>query len=195
MSTSKIQPIKYLFLTEADLIKACLQGNESAYKCLWERYAPKLMGICVRHLSNKEIAKDALQDVFIKIFNNLKHYRHDGSFEGWIKRIAVTTSLTYLKKEKKITFESDIYNIHESLEPSIDFISHLNTKSILLLIEQLPINQKSVLNLFAIDGYSHKEIAELLNITEVQSRVTYHRAKKTLAILLEKNGILKEAAR
>lgn len=67
MSTSKIQPIKYLFLTEADLIKACLQGNESAYKCLWERYAPKLMGICVRHLSNKEIAKDALQDVFIKI--------------------------------------------------------------------------------------------------------------------------------
>lgn len=167
-------------MTNEQLIKKCLDNNARAQKMLYEQFGPKLMGICYRYAIDAEEAKDLLQDGFIKIFEKLDKYSGIGSFEGWMRRIVVNTALDNIRKNKKFLLHTDIDNASYKL-PSNDFIEErLAAEDLLKILQSIPLGYKTIFNLYAIEGYSHKEIAEQLNITTSTSKSQYSRAKALL---------------
>jgi RNA polymerase sigma factor (sigma-70 family) len=167
--------------TEAEqpLIQSCLRGDAQAQSELYERYAAKLFAICLRYMGEPDSARDSLQETWIKIFTKLGEFKAQGSFEGWLKRIAVTTCLDALKGDR-MRFSSDIEQQtsirHEA--PSLE--SKMDADLMLKLIEQLPAGYRVVFNLFAIEGYGHSEIGELLNISENTSKSQLFKARRWL---------------
>ncbi len=174
-------------MTETDLIKACIKKDPKAEKLLWERFAPKLFGVCLRHCRTQTEAEEVLQESFIKIFDKLHQFQFEGSFEGWLKRITVHTALTHLRLTQKFTLESDASLLENDILERFEPIEQLAFKDLLQTIQQLPENYKVVLNLFCIDGYSHQEIAQQLGISEANSRVYLYRAKQLLIQKLQIN--------
>lgn len=167
-------------MTNEQLIKKCLDGNARAQKMLYEQFGPKLMGVCYRYATSTEEAQDLLQDGFIKIFEKLDKYSGIGSFEGWMRRIVVNTALDNIRKNKKFLLHTDINNADYKL-PSNDFIEErLAAQDLLKVLQSIPLGYKTIFNLYAIEGYSHKEIAEQLNITTSTSKSQYSRAKALL---------------
>ncbi len=176
-------------MDDETLIKACVSGNEKAQFQLFEQFAPKMMAVCLRYAENREMAEDVLQDSFVKVFKNLKKFTNEGSLDGWIRRIMVNTSLDAIRKNKKRKFDSQIESV-SYLAPQNDFIEEsLMAEDLMLIINQMPEGYKLVFNLYAIEGYSHKEIAETLGISENTSKSQYSRARAYLREILEKNGI------
>jgi RNA polymerase sigma-70 factor (ECF subfamily) len=170
------------FPDDYDLIRGCLQNNAAMQKMLYDKYAAKLFGIALRYAHSQEDAKDILQDGFVKVFKNLSKYKGTGSFEGWMRRIMVNTAIEHHRKK------NHTYEIQESHEESITdrdltALDKLAAEEILNMIKALPNGYKTVFNLFAIEGFSHKEIADMLNISEGTSKSQYARAK---ALLQEK---------
>ena len=167
-------------MTNEQLIKKCLEGNARAQKLLYEQFGPKLMGVCYRYATSAEEAQDLLQDGFIKIFEKLDKYSGIGSFEGWMRRIVVNTALDNIRKNKKFLLHTDINDADYKL-PSNDFIEErLAAEDLLKILQSIPLGYKTIFNLYAIEGYSHKEIAEQLNITTSTSKSQYSRAKALL---------------
>jgi RNA polymerase sigma factor (sigma-70 family) len=146
--------------------------------------APKLMGICLRYMARREEAEDVLQDSFVKIFTSLSSFRNDGSFEGWAKRITVNTALNALKK-KRIEFSADVgeqgFEIAES-----DEVSPPQLDELLVCLAGLPDGYRTIINLYLVEEYSHKEIGLMLNIRESTSRSQYSRAVHALQLALKK---------
>ena len=176
-------------MDDETLIKACVSGNEKAQFQLFEQFAPKMMAVCLRYAENREMAEDVLQDSFVKVFKNLKKFTNEGSLDGWIRRIMVNTSLDAILKNKKRKFDSQIESV-SYLAPQNDFIEEsLMAEDLMLIINQMPEGYKLVFNLYAIEGYSHKEIAETLGISENTSKSQYSRARAYLREILEKKGI------
>jgi RNA polymerase sigma factor (sigma-70 family) len=175
-------------MTDEQLLQGCKEKNLNAQKLLYERFAKKMMGVCLRYADSTAEAQDILQDAFIKIFEKMDSYHGTGSLEGWIKKVMVNTALDNFRKNKheRNNIELDV-NIasHNSYEESYDSLS---AKDLLKIIQKLPIGYRTVFNLFAIEGYSHKEIGEMLGINESTSKSQYSRAKSHLqkAIQLEK---------
>jgi RNA polymerase sigma-70 factor (ECF subfamily) len=170
------------FPDDYDLIRGCLQNNAAMQKMLYDKYAAKLFGIALRYAHSQEDAKDILQDGFVKVYKNLSKYKGTGSFEGWMRRIMVNTAIEHYRKK------NHTYEIQESHEESITdrdltALDKLAAEEILNMIKALPNGYKTVFNLFAIEGFSHKEIADMLNISEGTSKSQYARAK---ALLQEK---------
>lgn len=167
-------------MTNEQLIKKCLDGNARAQKLLYEQFGPKLMGVCFRYATSGEEAQDLLQDGFIKIFEKLDKYSGIGSFEGWMRRIIVNTALDNIRKNKKFLLHTDIDDADYKI-PSNDFIEErLAAQDLLKILQSIPLGYKTIFNLYAIEGYSHKEIAEQLNITTSTSKSQYSRAKALL---------------
>ena len=169
---------------EHDLIEGCLLGNPLMQKKLYDQYAPKMFGICLRYAANSEDAKDILQDGFVKVFVNLGKFKGIGSFEGWMRRIFVNTAIEHYRKKNQL------YAISENQEENISnhevsALDALEADDIIRLISELPNGYRTVFNLFAVEGYSHKEIATMMNISEGTSKSQYARAK---AWLQEKIG-------
>ena len=169
---------------EHDLIEGCLLGNPVMQKNLYDKYAPKMYGICLRYAANTEDAKDILQDGFVKVFINLSKFKAAGSFEGWMRRIFVNTAIEHYRRKNQL------YAISENQEENIpnqdiSALDELAAEDIIRLISELPNGYRTVFNLFAVEGYSHKEIATMMNITEGTSKSQYARAK---AWLQEKIG-------
>lgn len=171
------------------LIDDCISGNARAQKSLFDRFAPKMLGVVLRYVNNKERANDILQDSFIKIFQNLTSFKKDGSLEGWVRRIVVNTALDYLRRNKKYLGHVEITDISLNVSNSSDAIGKLEKDSLMDIIQSLPEGYRTVFNLYAIEGYSHKEIADKLEITENTSKSQYSRAKTAIQKLLEKHGI------
>ncbi|MCT4582383.1 MAG: sigma-70 family RNA polymerase sigma factor [Flavobacteriales bacterium] len=170
-------------MTNEQLIENCLEGNARAQKMLFEKFGPKLLGVCYRYANNQDEAQDLLQDGFIKIFEKLDKYSGIGSFEGWMRRIIVNTALDNIRKNKKFQLHTDIDETGFKI-PSNDFIEErLAAEDLIKILQSIPIGYKTIFNLYAIEGYSHKEIAEQLNITTSTSKSQYSRAK---ALLREK---------
>jgi RNA polymerase sigma-70 factor (ECF subfamily) len=149
-------------------------------------YSAKMYGVCLRYYPNAEIARDILQDGFIKVFEKIRSFRFEGSIEGWIRRIMVNTALEYHRKKKddvelSISNASALIDESGSLEPDYQFL--------LSIVSSLPKQYRLVFNLYAIEGYSHSEIANLLNITESTSKSNYSRAR---AILREKVSLIEK---
>ncbi|MEO8412835.1 MAG: RNA polymerase sigma factor [Ginsengibacter sp.] len=171
--------------SESDLIKGCINGNRQMQEHLYKKFSPKMYGVCLRYLGNTDDANDVLQEGFIKIFKNLTKFRADGSFEGWIRRIFVNTSIEHFRKKVKL------YNVTEvqentSEDTALNVLDTLAVKDIILLVNELSPGYKTVFNLHVIEGYSHKEIADLLGITEGTSKSQLARAKGVLKKSLEK---------
>jgi RNA polymerase sigma-70 factor (ECF subfamily) len=166
-------------MTEAELIYKCQQQNAASQKLLYDLYASKMLSVCMRYISEKTEAEDILQEGFIKIFASIIHFRNEGSFEGWMRRIFVNTALSALRvKQLKFADNIDNHLNYSKVEPSV--LDKIGAQEIFEMIRTLPNGYRVVFNLFAIEGYSHKEIAEMLNITESTSRTQFLKARNAL---------------
>ena len=175
-------------LDERQLIKGCVENDVHCQKVLYEKYAPKMMGVSLRYCNSKMEAEDVLQDAFMKIFDKIHSFKGEGSFEGWIRKIVVFTAL---KSNDKRVRKFEPGNIDNVQEQSLDAkaISNMETANLLSILQELPEGYRTVFNLYAIEGYSHKEIGNILGVTDVTSRTQYSRAKQHLIKLLAKYGI------
>jgi RNA polymerase sigma factor (sigma-70 family) len=179
-------------MTEEAILKGCLQNDPAAQKELYNRYSPKMLSVCYRFAHNREDAEDMLQEGFIKIFSQMHTFGNRGAFEGWVRRIIVHTCINILKKNKKFNESVDLIHatgamIREDSVPSI-----VQAKQIVECIRMLPIGYRTVLNLYAIEGYSHREIGDMLNIEESTSRSQYTRAKAMLEEILVRKKIIQK---
>lgn len=167
------------FLEDHDIIKGCIQNNASMQKMLYDKYAAKMYGIALRYTHDQEEAKDILQDGFVKVFQNLSKFKGTGAFEGWLRRIFVNTAIEHYRK-KNNTYE--IQDTHEEsvTDRDLNALDKMAAADILNMVKALPNGYRTVFNLFAIEGYSHKEIAEMLHISEGTSKSQYARAKGLL---------------
>ena len=164
-----------------DIIRKCKKGDKKSQKQLYEIYSPVLYGICLRYAKTEAEAQDMLQEGFIKILTKISHYTGQGSFEGWMRRIIVNTSITAYHKNKKHNQNYDITNIQEvEIKGSNHYSDDYTTEELLNVIKTLPPGYKMVFNMYAIEGYRHKEIAEKLEINENTSKSQYSRAKKLI---------------
>lgn len=173
-------------MDEFTLVNECIKGNPIAQKKLFEKFAPKMLFVCKRYCKEQEDAEDVLQEGFIKIFAYLEKYKHEGSFEGWMRRIFVNCCLDFLRKQKAL---GDISSLDDIAYKTQDESSHnqsLEVEDLLNIILKLPKGYQVVFNLFAIEGYTHKEISELLGISEDTSKSQYFRARAFLKNYLEK---------
>ena len=177
-------------MTEELMLAGCLQNNAASQEALYSRFSPRMLGVCYRFAKNREDAEDMLQEGFIKVFTQIHQYRNEGALEGWIRRIMVHTCINILKKNKKFAESVDIIHassvhVKEDMIPSI-----LQAKQVVECIRVLPLGYRTVLNLYAIEGYSHKEISGLLDIEESTSRSQYTRAKAMLEEILIRKRIM-----
>ena len=179
-------------MTEEAIFQGCLKNDAAAQRELYNRYSPKMLAVCYRFAHNREDAEDMLQEGFIKVFSQLHTFQNKGAFEGWIRRIIVHTCINNLKKNKRfnesvdIMYASSVQTREESV-PSI-----VQAKQIVECIRMLPVGYRTVLNLYAIEGYSHKEISEVLDIEESTSRSQYTRAKQMLEDILLRKKIIQK---
>lgn len=179
--TSKIALAKVVHMNpDIELVNRCLAGNSQAQQQFYKRFAPNMLGVCYRYAQNVHEAEDVLQEGFIRAFRYLKDFRGEGSLEGWLRRIMVTTALNYLKSQKKFRAEFEITIAREESAEELDALGRMENAELMALIQQLSPGYRAVLNLYAIEGYSHKEIGEMLGIGESTSRSQYARAKQWL---------------
>jgi RNA polymerase sigma-70 factor (ECF subfamily) len=179
-------------MTEENIIAGCLHNDPSAQRELYNRYSPKMLSVCYRFGQSREDAEDMLQEGFIKVFTQIHTFQNKGAFEGWIRRIIVHTCINFLKKYKKFTDSVDLdhagfISIKEETVPSI-----MQAKQVVECIRLLPIGYRTVLNLYAIEGFSHREISVMLDIEESTSRSQYTRAKGMLENMLIKKNIIEK---
>jgi RNA polymerase sigma-70 factor (ECF subfamily) len=177
-------------MTEEAILQGCLQNKAEAQKQLYDKYSSKMLAVCFRYAHNREDAEDMLQESFIKVFTQIHTFANRGTLEGWIRRIIVHTCINILKKNKKFNENVDLihassFHVREDNIPSI-----IQAKQVVECICLLPPGYRTVLNLYAIEGYSHKEIAGMLDIEESTSRSQYTRAKAMLEEILIKKKII-----
>lgn len=168
-----------MFQPHKALIKRCIRKDPSAQKELYQRFAPALMAVCYRYARDRDGAEDMLQEGFIKIYQKLDKYNFKGSLEGWMRRIVVNTSIDILRKNKYQQKETDIEDAYGQ-EVADDAIDNLELEYLFNLIQNLPTGYRLVFNMYAVEGYSHKEIGIKLGITESTSRSQYTRARSLL---------------
>ena len=171
--------------TEAQLISGCVRGDRNAQRLLYERYASVMYPVCLRYLG-REDAKDVLQEAFLTVFDKIGTYKGEGSFEGWMRKIFVNASLMHLRKSDVLKRTDDIDETPEAagaVEHGV--LEQIGTREILDVIAGLPAGLRSVFNLFAIEGYTHAEVGELLGITEQSSRSQLSRARSLLQLRIK----------
>jgi RNA polymerase sigma-70 factor (ECF subfamily) len=164
-----------------DLIEGCKRKDTWARNKLYELYAPAMLGICVRYVAEKETALDVLHEGFIKVFTKIESYSGAGSFEGWMRKVFVTSALEYLRSAKAFSGTISLEHCYETEDSSAeDAVEQLSAEEIVRCINELPTGFRTVFNLYAVEGYSHAEIAQKLNIQEASSRSQFARARQML---------------
>ncbi|HVG12676.1 MAG TPA: RNA polymerase sigma factor [Flavisolibacter sp.] len=173
-------------ITEDDLIAGCIRGDRKMQYELYHRFGPKMFGVCLRYAGNTDEAEDVLQEGFIKIFKKIDSFRSEGSFEGWIRRIFVNTAIenfrrkTYLQpisEKEEVTVEGQYLSV----------LDDLAEKDIIRLVQQLSPGYRTVFNMYVVEGYTHKQIADILGISEGTSKSQLSRAKTILQALVNKH--------
>lgn len=177
---------------EDELIKGCVRRERNAQKRLYDTFSSKMYALCCRYVKDSMEAEDVLVTAFTKIFDRIDQFKGEGSFEGWIRRVVVNESLTYLRRNRSMYIETELEAADR--EPDYQQISdHLEAEDLLNMIQELPAGYRIVFNLYAIDGYSHKEIADQLNISENTSKSQLSRARVFLQkILAEREATPKQ---
>jgi RNA polymerase sigma factor (sigma-70 family) len=175
---------------EDELIKGCLKRDGSAQKRLYDTYSSKMYGLCYRYVKNSMEAEDVVITAFMKVFEKIEQFKSEGSFEGWIRRIVVNEALTHLRKNRSMQLETELEQAER--EPDYNKLGdHLEAEDLLNIIQGLPTGYRIVFNMYAIDGYSHKEIAGQLGISENTSKSQLSRARTYLQkILVDHESVL-----
>ena len=159
------------------LLDSCIKGDREAQRVLYDRLASRMFPVCIRYVGDRTLAEDVLQEGFITLFTKLKDYKGDGSFEGWARRIFVTTALMSLRKKDALKMSEELDAVKGMKAETTSQIQNIGYKELMELVRTLPPGFRTVINMYAIEGYSHKEIAETLGITETTSRTQFSRAR------------------
>lgn len=167
------------------MVSACTKGDSRAQRALFDKFAPKMLSICKRYIQNGDEAEDVLQDGFVKIFQKISDFKHEGSLEGWMRRIIVNTALDAIRKNKKWLGTSQIEAVENHVSFDDTAFDDMDVNYLLRMINDMPDGYRVVFNMFAIEGYSHKEIAETLGVSENTSKSQYSRARAFLRTQLE----------
>lgn len=175
------------FTQQEITIQNCIIGDRKSQKALYDFYSAKMFAICLRYAKNQMDAEDILQDAFVKLFNNLSRFRGEGSFDGWVRRIFVNTAIEHIRKNKLASVD-----ITEGIESSFadlqrNALDNLFEKDLLKTTTNLSDGYKTVFNMYAVDGFSHKEIADKLGISESTSKSQFSRAKAILRNIIQGN--------
>ncbi len=170
-------------MTEAELIKGCRRGDRLAQNMLYKRFAPKMFGVCKRYVRSREDAQDVLVEGFFKVYDNIEKFRGAGSFEGWIRRIVVNQALMFLRKKHNFQLTVEVSNIE--VQTGISIEDELAAEDILNLLNKLPVGYRTVFNLYVVEGYKHREIADIMGISINTSKSQLILAKKRLRTLIE----------
>jgi len=179
-------------MTEQAMIQGCLRKDSLSQRELYNHFSPRMLPVCYRYAGNREDAEDMLQEGFIKVFTQLHTFVGKGAFEGWVRRIIVHTCINILKKNKKFNESVGLEYAESKPVTEESVASVMQGRQVLECIRQLPTGYRTVLNLYAIEGYSHKEIGELLEIGDSTSRSQYTRARTLLENVLVKKQIIKD---
>jgi RNA polymerase sigma-70 factor (ECF subfamily) len=169
-----------LTMTDEQIASGCKASDAIAQKALYDKFSRKMFGVCLRYAKGREEAEDFLQEGMITVFQRISSFNQDGSLEGWVRRVLVNTCLEHLRKQKLQWVNID--EVEEGAEDGFT-MEKINIKDLLEVINALPTGFKAVFNLYAIEGFTHKEIAEMLLISEGTSKSQYARAK---AVLIKK---------
>lgn len=174
-------------LSEEKLIKLCLAGDAKAQRELYQRFAPKMWAVCLRFAKDRMSAEDILQEGFVRVFGKLDQYTFEGSFEGWIRRIMTNTAINYYRKNlmnvnRELVFD-DVFSKEGIREDAID---RLSAQELIEMVQELPEGYRIIFNLYAIEGYTHKEIGDMLGLSESTSKSQFMRARVSLQEKIKK---------
>lgn len=171
-------------ITDDHIVDGCLAGKRKAYDQLYRKYAASMLGLCLRYCGNIQDAEDVLQEGFIKVFRNISNFRRAGSFEGWIKRIMVNSAIDHYQKELKHSFHNEIdQDLGIPEEPNEDsYLSayEFTQEQLLKMVRELPQGYRMVFNMYVMEGFNHKDIAETLQISENTSKTQLMKARRML---------------
>jgi RNA polymerase sigma factor (sigma-70 family) len=178
-------------MNEEQLVKKCLEKDTLAQKQLFDTYSRKMMGVCLRYAKDVEEAQDVLQMGFIKVFDKLDTFSLEGSLEGWIRKIMVNTALDTIRRNKKFMNDVEMDKVDYQLENyNENAVESLSAQDLLKVIQEMPPGFRTVFNMYVIEGYSHKEIAEELNISISTSKSQFSRARAYLQKILIEEKII-----
>ncbi len=176
-----------LHSNEKQLIKKSIKGDQKAQKFLYDRFSPKMLGVCRQYIKDLHFAEDVMVRGFVKVFNHLSSYEFKGSFEGWVRKIMIRESISYLRKRQFVVYDDAVVEVNGQVSNTNEGL--LDAEYVQQLIDELPEGYKTVFLLYAIEGYGHREIAELLEISEGTSKSQLFKAKKMLQENLRLNGM------
>ncbi|MDB5196044.1 MAG: polymerase sigma-70 factor [Flaviaesturariibacter sp.] len=172
--------------SDSDLIAGCISGDRRMQQELYQRFAPKMFGVCLRYAGNTEEAEDILQEGFVKVFRKIDSFRSEGSFEGWVRRIFVNTAIEHFRR--KTYLQPVTEREEETIEGNyLSVLDSLAERDIIALVQQLSPGYRTVFNMYVVEGYTHKQIADALGISEGTSKSQLSRAKIILQDMVRKN--------
>ena len=181
-------------IEEVELAKLCARGDEMARKELYTKYAAYLFALCIRYVSNKELARDLMHDAILKIFETIGKYRPTGSLKSWCARVTVNLLIDYLRKSKLMELQQLDSTQEKIQEPQTEDIAKVPKQELMRMVSELTNTKRIIFNLFCVEGYSHRDIAEMLNIKEKTSSSLLFKAREQLAEnvrdYIKRNGLL-----
>ena len=170
---------------ELKLIESCIKGDLASQKAIYDRLAPRMLPLCMRYVGDRSLAEDVLQDGFITLFTHLDSYKGNGSFEGWARKIFVTTALMELRKKDALKMSDELDTVRGMKADLPSQGQNIGYKELMKLVMQLPAGFRTVFNMYAVEGYSHKEIGDILGISESTSRTQLSRARICLQNMIK----------
>lgn len=170
---------------ELKLIESCIKGDRASQKAIYDRLAPRMLPLCMRYVGDRSLAEDILQDGFITLFTHLDSYKGNGSFEGWARKIFVTTALMELRKKDALKMSDELDTVRGMKADLPSQGQNIGYKELMKLVMQLPAGFRTVFNMYAVEGYSHKEIGDILGISESTSRTQLSRARICLQNMIK----------
>jgi RNA polymerase sigma-70 factor (ECF subfamily) len=180
-----------LYDNQKAILKKAVKGNRNAQRKLFEDYAPKMLSVCRQYIRDLQFAEDVMITGFVKAFKHLHTYRREGNFEGWLRQIMVRESITYLRKNQFVVYDSEV--MENEMDGTLYQESTLEAEEVQELIDALPEGYKLVFVLYVVEGYKHKDIAELLKISENTSRSQFYKARHFLQKRISNLEITKHA--
>ncbi|WP_394975233.1 RNA polymerase sigma factor [uncultured Croceitalea sp.] len=175
------------YSNEKQLLKKAIAGSRDAQRTIYEKFSPKMLSVCRQYIKDIHFAEDVMVNGFVKVFKSLNSFEHRGSFEGWVRKIMVRESISYLRKQQFVVFDDDIVEKKERFNE--EATSLIDVEDVQLLIDALPEGYKMVFVLYAVEGYKHHEIAKMLEISEGTSKSQLFKARKMLQENLKLKGI------
>lgn len=174
-------------ISSEELLEGCLKGDRKYQKALFDMYSPRILAVSMRYAAGRDAAYDILQDTFIKVFERIGSYKNEGSLEGWIRKICVNTALDHIRRNRMDKFTDDVDDVKFKLSSNETPLDDMLAEDLMEVLQSIPVGYRTVFNMYVIDGYTHKEIAEQLNISESTSKSQFSRARAMLQkIIIEK---------